>query len=69
MGRDRKTSDLISLRNGEAKGAEVSRDDAIKAGANGTVYGIDADGWRQRAETFQAEANRYQQELDEHRRR
>lgn len=56
---------LADLRDNEEEAAQISRRNATEAAETGRpVHGINADGWNQRAETFQAEADRYQQQID-----
>ncbi|MCX5253671.1 hypothetical protein OOK27_05710 [Streptomyces canus] len=63
--RSNSNNQLAQLRDDETKAATISRRNADTAAATGkTVHGVDANGWQQRAETFQAAANGYQQQLD-----
>lgn len=53
------------LRNDEAKAAATCRGRAAQVEATGQpIYGIGATGWQQRAETFEAAADDYQQQMD-----
>ncbi|WP_322984648.1 hypothetical protein [Streptomyces sp. S584] len=57
------------LRNDEATAASTCRGRATQVEATGQpIYGIDANGWQQRAETFEAAADDYQQQMDRKRR-
>lgn len=63
--RDSSPKMLAQMRDDEAKAAENSRKRAAQVEATGQpVYGIDAEGWRRRAETFQEAADGYQQQID-----
>ncbi|MGW0626455.1 hypothetical protein [Streptomyces sp. NPDC002758] len=67
--RSNSTSNLTNARDAEAKAARISRKNAAQAAATGRpVRGVDAAGWNRRAETFQAEADSYQKQLDRKRR-
>ena len=59
------TSDLTQMRDAEAKAASISRRNEATAAATGQpVRGIDADGWAQRAETFEAAADDCQRQIN-----
>ena len=60
MGLFSRNSDTDGIRAAEQNAADISRRNAAKAADTGKpVYGIDADGWDDRAAIFQAEADRY----------
>lgn len=48
------------------RAADNSRQHATDAGS-GTYRGISADGWNERASTFQAEADHFQNQIDNNR--
>ena len=67
--RSSSTSEITQMRDTEARTAETCRGRAAEATATGQpVRGIDADGWNDRANTFQAAADGYQKQLDNRRR-